>query len=327
MNDVQRYLFLHTPKTAGTSFRLGLVKALGSRRCHFDYGLRSRHTSALVRKYTYESPDRYRLDLELNRANAALLGGHFDYGKYGPLFEAKRVFAFCRDPQEQLMSHYAHFVRHNDYREGLPQFLASSAGRGIQARMFSGFPLELFGFIGVADRYEQSLQVLRETYGLCLKPLFKNKNPDNPHERKYAVPDDARDACRRAVALDMGVYRRANQLLDARLAAQEGRYSYVHGGIQAADHSCVRGFAYLSGCEDPVTVEMTVDDQPVASSPSTDDRPGLRGAGISRHAYVGFHFRGDYLGKANEQIVVKVAGTGQEIGKIKINERIEGASA
>lgn len=313
MIDLNCLLFLHIPKTAGTSFRQGAVRALGARHCHFDYGRRSKETSALVRKYAHENPDIFRLGKELARAKAKLLGGHFGYRRFGPLFKAGRVFAFCRNPEYQLMSHYSHWVRHNDYADSLSEFLGGRAGAGMQTRVFDGMPLEAFGFIGVTERYEDSLRVVRNLYEIEIEPLMHNVNPNRESDQPYPVPDDMNDMYQKAVAQDMGVYERANALLDARLAALDAGYAYVHGAIQNFSQTRIQGFAFDNGNR-PVTVELEVNGRTLMSSKATSDRGGLRMMNVARNGYVGFDFRKDNLLQPGDNAVVKVASTGQVLG-------------
>lgn len=317
------FLFLHIPKTAGTSFRLGAIRALGTEHCHFDYGRDSIDTSALVRLHGYEDRDFFRLGRELGRENCRLLGGHFGHAKYGPLFQADRVLAFCRHPREQLMSHYAHFVRHNDYRGNLTQFLDSPVGAGVQQRAFGKLPVSATGFVGVTERYEDSLRVIRAEYGLEIEPMIRNVNPDKRSEDRYAVEPETVAVYDRAVERDMVVYRRANALLDARLAALDAGYKYVHGTAERVGRSAVRGFAFQRDSDEPVTVELLVNGRPGASSQAVDYRPVLRAANAPRKGFVGFAFNGHDLLKSGDQFEVRVASSGQVLGSGAVSEAPE----
>lgn len=296
---------------------MGAVQALGAEHCQFDYGRRSPETTGLVRLHAYESPDPFRLRHEMTKTGCRLLGGHFDHRRYAPLFRSDRVLAFCRDPRQQLMSHYAHAVRHNGYEGGLVEFLASRDGAGRQARTFSGILLEAVGFIGVTERYEESLRVLREAYGLEIKSTFHNVNPnkvDKADNQPYQVPEDAKAAYESAVAKDMDVYRRANALLDNRLASLDAGHAYVHGAIQATNEASIRGFAFDSSLE-AVTMELEVNGKPMASCKAVDDRPGLRGVGVPRNGYVGFDLKPRKPLQAGDQAIVKVASSEQMLGR------------
>lgn len=326
MRDPSCLLFLHIPKTAGTSFRLAVAKALGAGRCQFDYGRTSPDTTGLVRDHVYQDPDFLRFRNELERTGCRLLGGHFDHRKYGPLFRADQMLSFCRDPRQQLMSHYAHFVRINGFRGTLAEFLVSENGGGRQARTFGPYPIEAFGFIGVTERYQESLRVIREAFGLEIESMVQNANPEQNGSHGYAVPEETTDTYAAAVAKDMDVYRHANRLLDQRLAALDAGYTYVHGMIQGANHSAVRGFAFDSADDEPVVVELEVNGKLVGSSRATGDRPGLRAISAPRHGYVGFDFHKRNLLKTGDRVVVKAAASGQVLGRHVLEELQEKAS-
>lgn len=315
MRDLACLLFLHIPKTAGTSFRNGAVKRLGASHCQFDYGLKSPDTTALVREHVYQTPDLFRLRAELEKTGSRLLAGHFGLNLYGPLFRSGKMLAFCRDPREQLLSHFAHATRLNGYSGTLTEFLASPAGGGCQSRVFGQVPPQAIGFIGVTERYEESLRVIRETLGLEVKPMVHNANPERNGTGKYSVPEEAASALAAAVAKDMPVYCTANRLLDQRIAALDAGYPYVHGMIQSVNPSAVRGFAFNGSDDRPVVVELVVNDKSVASCQASFDRPGLRVAGVSRHGYVGFAFHGQNLLQAGDRAVVRVAASGQVLGE------------
>lgn len=314
-------LFLHIPKTAGTSFRLGAITTLGASHCHFDYGRRSAETSRFVHDHVYENPDIFKFDGELTKAGCRLLGGHFGYPKYGPLFCSDRVLSFCREPGLQLMSHHAHSVRHNGDSRSLAQFLAAADGAGCQTRAFNGIPLEAVGFIGVTDRYDESLRVIRQVYGLEIQSMRKNANPDKTGERPYEIPAELAEDYAAAVAKDVGVYRRANVLLDRRLAALDGGYGFVHGAIQTGNHVAIQGFAFNGRGHDrdeSVEVELLINDKPSASCSAVNYRPGLRGIGAPRRGYVGFEFKYSRSLKPGDKAAVRVASSEQVLGNYSI---------
>jgi len=312
--DLSCLLFLHIPKTAGTSFRLGAVQLLGAERCQLDYGRRSPDTTELVRNHVYEDPDLFRFGVELERAGSRILSGHFDRRKYGALFRSTRILSFCRDPRQQLMSHYAHFVRVNGYAGTLEEFLASDDGGGRQTRAFGSAPLEVFGFIGVTERYQESLRVIRKTFGLDIEPMVQNTNPDRHDSGEYKIPEEVAGAYAAAVEKDSAIYARANHLLDQRLAALDAGYTFVHGAIQASNHSAIRGFAF-DGSPQPVVVELTINGKRVASCKAVGDRPGLGALGTPRKGYIGFDFHKHNLLKTGDEAVVTVASSGQVLGR------------
>lgn len=315
-------LFLHIPKTAGTSFRQGLVNALGARHCHFDYGVKQRITSKLVLRHAYQKPDLHELGQRFMHDDARLLGGHFGYRKYAALFRADRVVAFCRHPREQLLSHYAHMCRHGGYQGDLGSFLDTAHGAGCQTRAFSGFALEGVGLIGVTERYADSLRLFEAVYGLRIEPRQINVNPDadNGNGRGYSVPEELRDRLDAAVARDLPTWQRACELLDARIAALDAGHTWVHGLLVSANTKGVNGFAWHAGSDAPVTLQLRVNGEIRASQNAVHDRPHLRGWNVPRNAYVGFDFRAAGLFADGDEVAVNVSGSGQLLGRAIIGD-------
>lgn len=314
MLETRRMLFLHVPKTAGTSFRIGAVRRLGAKRCAFDYGRASDVTSPMVKKHMYEDPDPLELSRELERAGVVMLGGHFALRRFSPLLGCANAVAFCRRPEDQMMAHYQHFLRHNGYQGTLSEFLEGPFGAGSQTRFFDGYPLEAIGFIGVTERYAESLRLIEHDFGVCVPHLAVNKNPKVRDTGSYEVPAEFAEQYRQAAMMDAELYVRANALLDVRVAMLDTGQPYVHGAIQAASRTHVQGFAFHAQTDAAVTVMLCVNDDVRAEYVATDDRPGLRGIRAPRNAFVGFNFHIKGMVKPGDRISVRVASTHQQLG-------------
>ncbi|MEZ5465564.1 MAG: hypothetical protein R3F22_10155 [Lysobacteraceae bacterium] len=315
-------LFLHIPKTAGTSFRVGAVGALGSGSCHFDYGQKQRLTSRLVLRHAYEQPDLHRLGSELDRVGCRFLGGHFGYRKYAALFAANRVVAFLRHPRDQLLSHFAHLRREGGFKGDLVTFLRTRHGAGCQTRAFSGFHLEAFGLVGVTERYADSLRVLEADFGLQMEQLTRNVSPRAAEGCGYEVPEELRGRFEDAIAEDMPTWQRANELLDGRLATLAAGKAWVHGAISVANTKTVSGFAWFGSHDAPVELELIVNNEVRACTHASQDRPPLRAWNVPRNAFVGFDFRSAGLFAPGDRIEVNVAGSGQVLGRTAIGEPV-----
>ena len=72
------FIFVHIPKTAGTSFRHSAAQSL---KCVWDYGTNSPETSEIIKETVYSN--RYEAFRDyLEREKVDLIAGHFPASKY-----------------------------------------------------------------------------------------------------------------------------------------------------------------------------------------------------------------------------------------------------
>ena len=160
MRPVSEYFmhyFIHIPKTAGTSFRVAAERYFGADRVLYDYGKQSPVTSHSVRAHLYvqETPDMQAL-LELwQSSNVALIAGHQPLKRFGAKVGLPKTFTFLRSPIERCFSEYLHFQREQRFAGTFREFFASKANRQLQA--LSGVPHQALGFVGITERYRESL--------------------------------------------------------------------------------------------------------------------------------------------------------------------------
>jgi len=120
------WLVVHTPKTAGTSFRWALEKYFGKSKIVRDYGPRSDATSKVVREYLYDGdtprgPEE--LVSEISNHTKRILIGHFPIQKYADFFNAKHIIAFVRDPLVRMCSEYLHRAKNKTFTGSFSEFL------------------------------------------------------------------------------------------------------------------------------------------------------------------------------------------------------------
>lgn len=187
MKGFDTHLFVHIPKTAGTSFRMAAENLFGVERIAYDYSLRAPETSSCVREHYYTKKNLEALRELLIERRVALLGGHFSYRRYSSILPTHRVISFVRDPVSRVLSEYHHFSRHYGFTGALTDFVRQSRNQNLQATLLSGVPLREAAFVGVTEFYELSLKELERKLGWTLCVLRLNANPER---ERNGIPED-----------------------------------------------------------------------------------------------------------------------------------------
>ncbi|HTV73666.1 MAG TPA: hypothetical protein VME66_08195 [Candidatus Acidoferrales bacterium] len=214
-------LSIHVPKTAGNSFREALLRTFGAR-VFTDYGDWAGFNLPEVnaRRQARETAMRTRRDELL--ASYDVIHGHFIADKYLGLFPEAEFIAFFRDPYQQAIAHY-HFVKRNPQRPhpearivqerqmSLTEYLEWDAFHNHQSQFLGSLSIEDLAFVGLSERYEQSLDLFAHTFGHNLgEPFFENVN-EGRMTQGYGVGPDERRVIERTRAADIELYRRARE--------------------------------------------------------------------------------------------------------------------
>jgi len=169
------WLVVHTPKTAGTSFRWSLEKYFGKSNIIRDYGPHSSVTSDVVQEHIYcggESKGAKSLVTEISNDGKRILIGHYPLQKYADFFNAQNIIAFVRDPLVRMCSEYLHRVKNKAFTGTFPEFLQRPGYQNLQSRFLNGLAEETF--VGVTERYSESLQFINDAAQWKLSTRKKN---------------------------------------------------------------------------------------------------------------------------------------------------------
>jgi len=207
---------VHIPKTAGSSFKDLLLRELGENRVCLRYG---------------QTPLRHRAEgqpippLDLTGdSECMLIHGHFvaDRLILPPASAPPRYIAWLRHPVERLVSHYL-FWKRQPYPDqplcrrlleedlGLEAFAALDGMRDLQRFFLGGLPLSQFDFIGITERFDESIDRFNVTFGTDLPTAMRvNVNPDKPTRDYRAILGEREyDAIAELNAADMMLYQQA----------------------------------------------------------------------------------------------------------------------
>jgi len=200
---------IHVPKCAGTSFRRILTEVC-SARIWFNYG-------------TIFSRDQARA--ELVPPGARFIHGHFLADAFDGLFPGRRLLTWVRHPVDRLVSNYHHFLRSPDMRDdccralherrlSLRQFADLEWMRNEASRYLASKPVGDFEFVGIAERFEESVGKFCRAFGFRHPARIprENLNPERVGERYDIDPGDFAYIAERNAA-DLAWYEEAAERL------------------------------------------------------------------------------------------------------------------
>ena len=304
-------VFVHIPKTAGTSFRVAMEKVLGASSVCRDYGASSGVTSEIVKQWFYDSRDLWSFKRDFEARRYKLLAGHFHVNRYAALYGMGAVITFLRDPVRRIVSEYRHSVIHNGYTECFETYYRSPENINRQLQLMSGLPWPAIGFIGLTERYEESLEIFNKKFGLGVPLLEENLGCDSV-ESHSGLSVDQQAELRRLNAEDYRFYDRVALQLDWRSKLSREGASFVFGALQHEVNGRLVGWALDEQRHSPVVVRISVGGETIAEVSSTEERGGLRAWGVGRQGYVGFSVDVRDIAH-NERIHCSVAATGQPL--------------
>jgi Sulfotransferase family len=165
---------VHIPKCGGTSFRHVLQEIYGDG-LWLNYGE--------IFSQPQARPD-------LLPRGIQCIHGHFLGDAFDDLAPQPRRVTWLRHPVERVVSNYYHFIRSPDLRDAccrellekdlsLEEFAELDWMRNEATRYLADKPVEAFEFIGILERFGDSLRVFGETFGVPVprEPPRVNVNP------------------------------------------------------------------------------------------------------------------------------------------------------
>jgi len=217
---VDRVIFVHIPKTAGTSLMTSLREDVGN--TFFDYN----------NPMSWRSPLREGRCILDSRTTTdvrePVVFGHFLAGKYADAsvsgFKKRQghlYVTFVREPLQRAISHYHYWHRielpghrvWRQFRKGrwpLDRFLLSKEMANIYSKFLWGFPIQNFDFIGLSERYDESVRLLSEAAPALRKLKSRRENVNlNSSGQAYTVDASLADAFEKLNVADYRIYEHA----------------------------------------------------------------------------------------------------------------------
>jgi hypothetical protein len=224
----QHFVIVHIPKAAGSSLKTSISQTTAPEKTYFDYN-KPLSMHPLPRKLQCIASSFLTRGMEQD-----VIFGHFMAGKYANLSKGSfckrpgwNYIVFVRDPLQRAMSHYYFWKRTDDSQHkvwrrfsrenwSLERFLLSPEHENFMSQYLWRFPISNFDFIGITERFEESIQLLGGIFPALEGLSFRteNTNPDKIAADEYTVPPDLAEAFRQRNAADYAIYDLALQLFE-----------------------------------------------------------------------------------------------------------------
>jgi len=192
--ELPKFIMVHVPKTGGNTFRRIVVHPLYGRKHVNEHKDRfSINKTFAYENFTYEfnrlkEPEQYHV-----------ISGHFRASKYQYL--NRPIIAWVRHPVSRAVSHYYNWIdgmKDKQTRAPIPQseynklpwlkyfeagmnLIEFSQMYGDYMSHFFDIPLEKFAFIGVLEKYEESILKFGKLFNLKIPRNNQKYNVRGPH--------------------------------------------------------------------------------------------------------------------------------------------------
>lgn len=265
-NQIQSVIFLHIPKTAGSTLQTILKQ---------QYEL---NEIFYVKNFKPEPLDELSKMPETQRKKIKIFTGHMYFGLHEFLPQPSTYITIIRNPIERVISHYCHVIRRGcdhhlhqtvtSHNMSIKDYVCSGVTTEInngQVRLLSGIPgmnssyaecpdtmLETakknlqkhFSIIGLTERFDETLILLQKKVGWRL-PFYCKQNVNHKKLRKEEISKDTLDCIVKFNELDMELYEYAQKNFEQTIIQQ---YPYIHMDLKVFKllnnyHSSVNSFS------------------------------------------------------------------------------------
>ena len=308
------YLFIHLPKTAGSSFRVAAERFFGKSAVLRDYGSDSDATSDLIKRHVYgKLDDQFALQRYIHEDRYKMITGHVTLEKFLWLSTIEQAIVFYRHPVQQVISYYLHQQQVYGNTESFESFFM---GRGINNQsnqLSNNIPIEMVGFNLITEQYKLSIDLFNAETGLDLEVLSIGLNP-NKTGLFYTLSEDDEKIILERSPKDWHLYNKAVKLFNARRTLlNNSKVGWTYGCVNLVEDGQLTGWAYQRNLS-PVELEVLVDGKVVAE-PIAKDKYIHKNIMLPRKGFIGYCFKFNRKPFAGKIIQCRVKSSGQLIGE------------
>jgi len=254
-------VFLHIPKTGGTSLRRGLRWVYAGRNIY--------STPSQIR-----DPKAIAEEVEETSA-VALVRGHIQYGLHEHVSEEVRYFTMMRDPVKRVISLFYYIKLWNDDKSvssiSLAEYIESghsSYVRNDQAKRIAGVgerthlseaetlekaKVNLFQHItafGLTERYDESLVLLRNKLAWAKSPFYIRGKTNRERPSIRNISPDIIHKIEKQNAIDIELYgyakeRFGGQILEINIREEVKRFKAINKVYSTIGYPFLKGYAAL----------------------------------------------------------------------------------
>lgn len=306
---MQPKLFLHIPKTAGTSLIESLSAIHGHDAIERDYGGEASYSSALVKEHIYAAPtlDEYAFWKAFTDAEKKWLCGHFHADRYVHMFGALNTVAFVRDPIERVISEYQYLVKKHHLERPFEDFYRSPEETNKQFRMIGQSPWRALHLVGSLEAYGACLELLSAS---LKHPLPEAHANINRHADKAGINTTTREDIAKWNERDLLFVEEVRCYLAARLEFHKAGTPFCFHDLGFVPDTHIIGWAFMDKSEAPVELGLFVDGILKETVKAMEHRPELQLVHTPRGGHNGFRFVLAPYASAT-QITLKVMETDQ----------------